>query len=494
MPASIDPGSKSFKFLVNGSLSAGQINLTADLLPVMKLLAGASVTAINFQTATGNVTPTPPPPTITPPVSTSSPTITPNGGTVGTTFALHSGSYTGSPANLTAKWQRDGVDIAGAVGYSYVSVTADSGHAIRGVEHASNSAGAINTNAAAVNVTAGGSNIPLANAAALFAMLSAGAGASGGKSYILAPGDYGDCDWSNFDFSSAPVIINGQAGVNFAFLALHNVKGLTFQGIATYSFFNTSQYAIYIVNSDGVTINACTINGTAVGTYHIGVGMFVRDSNNVIVTNNTITNCSDGIDGLDCTNCVVGSNHITKFGNNAIFWTGIQGGTFEKNYISNLDFLEPGNHPDAIQISSGTARSSNVIIRYNNFEAGSGDTTVQGPGFCERTDGLTIISNCAFGASANGISVSDCTSVLIQDNFEQGWADTPRIYCRDGSDRVSMLNNFSSILPFSLHQPPAVDSTNVTISGNTVIGNAASSADTAVRDAYLAARSLIPTS
>lgn len=65
------------------------------------------------------------------------PGITPQGGPVGTTFTTNNGSWDTTDLTFAIQWQRDGVDIAGATGVTYESVTADGGHSIASVITAS---------------------------------------------------------------------------------------------------------------------------------------------------------------------------------------------------------------------------------------------------------------------------------------------------------------------------------------------------------------------
>src|SRR6185312_10032118 len=226
----IDPGSIQFKFMVNGVVKAGQVNLTADLLPVFKAIGNSQINAVNFQTAAGGVTPPPPDPVA--PGVTTAPSIAPTSGTVGTVFSATSGVYTGTPTpHLTGKWQFDGADIVGATAYTFTSTTDQIGvNKLTFVEHATNTAGSVDSTSNTGTVTAASADIPIANQAALIAMLNAGAGTSGGKTYQLAPGTYTQPSTWTYDYSSAPIIIKGQAGVVFNWIALDTCKGISFLG------------------------------------------------------------------------------------------------------------------------------------------------------------------------------------------------------------------------------------------------------------------------
>lgn len=488
-----NPGEIAFRFLVNGRVSAGQVNLSADLLPVFKLLgAQGQISVVNFQTAAGGIVP--PPPTPVAPVCPVVPVVTPSSGAVGTLFTAAPGTWTGTPApTLTGRWQFNGMDIVGATGYSHTSTSGDVGASkLRFVEHGANSAGSADANSLAVTVTAGSSDIPIANNAALNAMLAAGTGASGNKSYQLAPGVYNDNYWT-YDYSTAPIVIKGQAGITFNSLALVSCKGISLFGNgATVTSLYSGNYAIYIISSVGITIDGFVLSGNNPGAIHSGVGIFRRDSDQITISNNSISQYGAGIAGQDCTNCNNTSNHISKCSANFMLENSTKNVVHEKNYLSNLDFSD-GSHLNYIHIfsSGSTGTSTGIIIRYNNIE--------QPPGI--PTDGFVIgleyvanamcITNCCFGGGANGITVIGSSDVLVDDNFSQGYSDAPRIYCRDGGNNVSLTNNLCAIAPFALTPNPP---TNVTIAGNTLIPSASNSSDTSRRDTYLSTRPNIPTS
>jgi hypothetical protein len=75
-------------------------------------------------------------------------------GRIGTPLVADPGTWDGEPVpSLALRWQRDGVDIPGATGASYVPVTADDLRAIRCVVRATNVEGTAEAATAAVTVT-----------------------------------------------------------------------------------------------------------------------------------------------------------------------------------------------------------------------------------------------------------------------------------------------------------------------------------------------------
>jgi len=86
------------------------------------------------------------------PVNTVPPTIT-GTGTVTQTLAISNiGTWAGG-SGPSYKWQRDGVDIAGATLNTYLLVPADSTHSVRAVVTQSNAYGSTSANSNAIAVT-----------------------------------------------------------------------------------------------------------------------------------------------------------------------------------------------------------------------------------------------------------------------------------------------------------------------------------------------------
>lgn len=92
-------------------------------------------------------------PTAEPPVADVAPVITGSANQGSTLTVSTPGTYTGDPIDTTTyKWQRDGVDIGGATGVTYASVSADIGHAVRAVETATNAGGSASQNSNAITI------------------------------------------------------------------------------------------------------------------------------------------------------------------------------------------------------------------------------------------------------------------------------------------------------------------------------------------------------
>jgi hypothetical protein len=86
-----------------------------------------------------------------------------SGSTVaGSVLTTTNGTWNNSPVSFTYQWQSNTVNIPGATGTTYTSVTGDIGNAIRCVVTAINPAGSASANSNAITVTASaGTSDPL---------------------------------------------------------------------------------------------------------------------------------------------------------------------------------------------------------------------------------------------------------------------------------------------------------------------------------------------
>ncbi len=404
-------------------------------------------------------------------------TPTTSGGTAPYTYAITGGSL---PAGLSLNTS------TGAITGTPTTAQTQTGIVLKVTDNVGATA-----SLAAFTITVANASGTAVTPSTLAAALAA---ATPGTTLLMAPGDYGNLTIYSVSKAAPGVTLQGQAGVTCNYVVVGGCSNVALTRI-TVTGVSAADQSVTIGSSDHITIDRFTIAGNNPGAVHHGVGVWARNSSYLTITNNTLSNLSDGIDGLDCQNVTIANNHISKISDNFIFWAGVTTAVIEKNYLANLDFLDPGVHPDTIQIAGGslTARSSNVTIRYNNFDAMTG-VAPQGIGFCEDTDNLTITGNCVFGAMDNGTAVARCTNVTITDNFEQGWTYSPRIYCRGGSDTVNMTGNSCASAPFALVQAGEAPCTNVVSTPNTLIANATGPGDTGLRNTWLSSHPLVPTS
>ena len=384
------------------------------------------------------------------PVALANPAIT--GSTVQNgTATLSTGTWSNSPTGYAAQWYRGAAPIAGATNFTYGLQAADVGQNITGNVTATNAGGPATATSNVVVPTAAPSGIPIANAAALTAMFAAGVGASGGKTYLLAAIDFGNVALRNYDFSSNPVIISGQAGTLFTSLILSNVKGVS---LATFNVYGASSggYGIEVTSGsahialDGVTSNSQTSWGTQSGN-----GMRVRDASFVTINGrrdaslSDITGRNNGLTLLDATDITVTNLTIT---NNRI--DGIRPVGCARVLIDGCLgygwFPQINDHSDFIQwFDSANNPNLDITITNNGWlrtQGGGADNGAAQGYFGEQGTNFIIGGNYAVGTLLNSISRSKGAETQIDDNFVQGYPDYgSRIIVRAGSVNCSVTNN-----------------------------------------------------
>jgi hypothetical protein len=228
----------------------------------------------------------------------------------------------------------------------------------------------------------GGSFIPIANATALFAMLDAGVSASGGKSYRLAAGDFGNLGIYSYDFSSNPIVISGQntAGQTTAGWAeFSGSTGMTWANI-TFTGHNDSLSGSSVSVHDGgptqLTFNnIVSDSGNPQGT-QTGGGWLLRNLvNSTIVINGQSTFGQNDVQGRTYGVAIIDSgaggsiviNGLTmdNIGINSILAAAGQNVTINACLFMN-NYYGPGDHPNAIHFFGDGATPSQNITCTNN--------------------------------------------------------------------------------------------------------------------------------
>lgn len=354
--------------------------------------------------------------------------------------------------------------------------------------------------------------------------------ASPGAVVWLAPGDYGDMDIYAINKAAPGVTIMGQTGVTANLIKMTNCSGIYFAfidvlgGNAAYdslghpmigfaALANTCDRMGFInltINNDLGPVNLASdpdgFNGS-----HQGAGIATTNCNNVKINNNLVSKRSTGMSNYNMqggtTDLTVAPNEIinnslTHINVDVVILNGASNAVLRSNYIAVLDDpLPTGAHPDAFQISNTGPfpRNSNILVELNQIDnTAGGRTDMQGPCLSENIDGFIYRYNCAHGVQTTGCSLSDCNNGQVYDNYQNGWAESPRVSVRDGSHDISLLRNqFSGgfltindhpkfvgdtvVNPYNITMPTTGADANVTIS------TASGPTDVTSRNAFLAA-------
>lgn len=346
--------------------------------------------------------------------------------------------------------------------------------------------------------------ITVSNAAELRVAL---ASASGGDTIKLAAGNYGDLTLidgkkgvdvsfaSNVTITSAdpgnPAVITG--------LDLRNAENITFKDITFDYTFEAgdplSSRPFSVQGSENVTFAGCTFDGdlaqgvsaTADG-YGYGIGLWVRNSSDVTVTDSEFFDFWKGAVFLEVDGLEVSENDIHSLRSDGLNFAQVTQVLIENNVIH--DFSTSPNsadHADMIQFwtNGTTSPSTDITIRGNHLDVGDGTATQsifmrndqvdQGLAGSEMFyRDVLIENNVIVNAHSHGISVGETNgltiinnSVLHDDGGNVDGADTgveiPRINVNGDSLNVNISGNLTSAITGALSQPGWVVTGNVMV-------------------------------
>ena|GEM_PF-1589423 len=269
-------------------------------------------------------------------------------------------------------------------------------------------------------------------------------------------------------------VINGVSFSNTSGLALSNVN-LTVPG--------SGSIGVSVMNSSNISLSGLTVYGTS-GTDD-GVGASIRYSTGVTLTGSDFSKLGAAI-GMQASDDVsVSHNNLHDIQTDGILSGGSSHVVIEANSFT--DFHPAvGDHPDAIQLfADGTTEGSDITIRDNVITRGSGDA-IQGI-FVESTNNLLVTGNSMIGTAYNGISISSSQTVLVENNFVQGYPDMgTRILTRGGSSDVTVVHNTAQQVGVYLDGGVALP--NYFAGDNTIINATTSATDTSTLTSWLTQR------
>ena len=295
-------------------------------------------------------------------------------------------------------------------------------------------------------------------------------GAHAGDTILLAAGSYGPISIRGFHFdgtvtiqsadSAHPAVLDGVTFSNSSGLALADVD-ITVNG--------PWAKGVSVTSSANISMSGLTVHG--VSGVDEGVGVSVRNSQGVTVSESGFTKIGSGIGHADSDSLTFSHNTFHDIRTDGIFGGGSSHVLVDANSFTDFHPM-PGDHPDAIQFFGGAtgAHGSEVMVSNNIITRGTGEV-IQGI-FVEATGHITIVGNAMTGTAYNGISLSTTDGALVQDNFVQGFADMgSRIITRGESSNVTVVDNTSeSVVTYNDGGRPLP---NYVASDNTIIAGAA---------------------
>lgn len=229
-------------------------------------------------------------------------------------------------------------------------------------------------------------------------LMNALAIAKGGDTVELAGGDYGKLDLQSaktfgvkaiYDSAVTIVSANPEERASFSGMDLRGVENLTFDNVVFDSDFTGAAAWVApftIQHSTGITIRNSLFQGElASGTgdptidgFATGKGLTVEHSFDITIENNEFSTWHRGMTVGGSQNVMVIGNDIHSIRSDGMNFAHVQNVLIEDNYIH--DFVRSttsGDHADMIQFwtNGGTNPSTDIVIRGNTLDVGSGEET-----------------------------------------------------------------------------------------------------------------------
>lgn len=329
----------------------------------------------------------------------------------------------------------------------------------------------------------------VANADALWAAVKA---AAPGDTILVASGVYPIVRLDRFVKAAPGVTIRAAPGAKpvLGGLEMEDSKGLTFIGFEIAMTDPKLQYGVTVYGGDRLRFDKVVVHqaGGSRGSSG-GVGVFVRLSNDVAVSNSEFYNLSVGASFMDDTSVSMRGSHFHDLETDGIDVSGTTDPVIDGNTF--VDFYPTaGDHPDAIQFWATKTNpvGKNAVVTNNVIRRGNGGPMPMQGIFAENQANMKITGNALVCTLYNGISVSNVAGAIIEDNFVQGCRDIgTRIIARDGSSDVTVRNNQITEKVVDLHQATGADNVRFTQKSNAMI-SPAKIGDTSAMETWISAR------
>lgn len=352
------------------------------------------------------------------------------------------------------------------------------------------------------------------NTAALTTALKA---ATGGDVIKLAPGTYSGLSLGNVSYGSGVTVTSADAE-NPAIITdftLVNVQGMTFQNLEMMALDHPDYierginfYAFKVARSSDVNFDDIYFHGSLDGNaQNDSLGLQIRDSANVSVTNSEFEQLNRGLAIGTTTGVRVSGNNVHDLRSDGFNFAQVKNVKIEDNIFH--DFTpKAGDHPDAIQFwtSSTTAASTDILIAGNVILRGDGEYT-QGIFMRDETgvlpyERVTISENLIVGTGWSGLRVIGARDLVVTNNDLVSFVgDNLTFMLIQNANGVVATGNSAAQIGFDT-------STNVTQSGNEITKpvrdfgidavqdwmesrSLTASIDAGIQDAVVEARSLI---
>jgi len=280
-------------------------------------------------------------------------------------------------------------------------------------------------------------------------LMSALRAAHGGDVIVLAPGNYGEVVLRNLQFDTPVTIVSSRADDPAVLqrLVIGSSEGLTFRNLEIQV--TPGARGIEVTKGSNVTLDRLDVHGSkGDGPLGDGVGLHIRNSDGVTVSNSEFSELSHGLAHLDSTHLVISDNRFHDIRIDGVRGGGSSQVEISRNYFTDFH-RQAGDHGDAVQFwtSNTTTGVRDIVVKDNVFVRGEGDVA-QGIFFGNEAklpyENITITGNAIIGGMYNGISINTGHNVVISDNLVLGYTDMASKIRVDQSEDVIIRNNKTS--------------------------------------------------
>lgn len=327
------------------------------------------------------------------------------------------------------------------------------------------------------------------NVSNLTELYSALASAKGGETIALAGGNYGDfalLEKTGIDRSFASNVTITSADLQnpavFTGMDLRDTTNLTLDGLTfDYNFQKGDELytnPFSVEGSQNITIRNATFDGdVAKGVsevadgYGYAIALTVRNSEDITIENNEISNFHRGLSTNSVDGLVVSGNDVHSLRSDGLNFAAVTNVVIEDNYLHDFRAsTESSDHRDMIQFWTQNTEtpSKNIIIRGNHLDIGSGDYTQSifirnevidrgeaGEEMFYRN--ITIEDNTIVNGQVHGINVGQTNGLVIKGNtvlHSDGGAvdgadsalEIPRIAVSGVSRNVEITQNATALI------------------------------------------------
>jgi parallel beta-helix repeat protein len=255
--------------------------------------------------------------------------------------------------------------------------------------------------------------ITVANRSQLDAALSS---AKGGETIVLKDGNYGSIRLVQDYASTVTIQSEKPHGATIRNLEVFGASNLKFEDINFHSGGNggLGRGIISIEQkSENIQILDSKIFGSVDGSYRGHNGVYVRDSNKIVVKGNDIHDVSAGIVVFGSSGSSFHGNKIDYIDQDAMKFAGLRNSSVTDNTHGGHHYPHPGVHPDFIQ-----------------FQGSSSDVHIEGNVFLPKTiswvqgifmnagvyKNITIENNIVYNGMIHGVTVEDGSGIVVRNN------------------------------------------------------------------------------